>query len=333
MVEVILYTRDDCHLCEDIEKELSKLKSEVPHDLLLVDVDTSPELRKKYGSRVPVVEVGPYRLEAPIDPQDLKISLMAAQHGEDQNTAIDQAIVDGSLKISLPWTVSDRLSFWLSRNYLALFNVFVLIYLSLPIFAPMLMKVGIEQPASWIYRVYGAVCHQLAFRSWFLFGEQAAYPREAASIEGLLAYGESTGMNEADLWGARRYLGDEIVGYKIGLCQRDVAIYGGILLFGMIFGLTGRKIKAIPWYVWIIFGIIPIGLDGFSQLISQPPLNLLPYRESTPLLRTITGFLFGFMTAWFGYPLVEQSMQDTKEYLKSKLARIREQRKSVISGN
>lgn len=329
MVEVILYTRDDCHLCEDVEQELSKLKSEIPHNLSLINVDTSPELRNTYGLKVPVVEIGPYRLEAPIDPKDLKISLMAAQHGEDQNAVIDQAIVDGNLSINLPWTFGDRFSYWLSRNYLAVFNIFVLIYLSLPILAPIFMKVGFERPASWIYRVYGAVCHQLAFRSWFLFGEQAAYPREAANIEELLTYGESTGMDETDLWGARRYVGDDAIGYKTGLCQRDIGIYGGILLFGLVFGLTGRKIKAIPWYLWIIFGILPIGLDGVSQLISQPPLSMLPYRESTPLLRSITGLLFGFITAWFGYPLVEQSMQDTKEYLMGKLERIRKQ--SVIS--
>lgn len=332
MVEVILYTRDDCHLCEDVEKELNKLQSEIPHKLSLINVDTSPELRNKFGSKIPVVDIGPYRLETPIDPQDLKISLMAAQHGEDQNVAIDRALEDGTLDIRLPWTLGDRFSYWLSRNYLAMFNIFVLIYLSLPILAPVFMKVGFERPASWIYRVYGVVCHQLAFRSWFIFGDQTAYPREAANIEVLHTYEDSTGMDEADLWGARRYVGDEFIGYKTGLCQRDIGIYGGILLFGLVFGLTGRKVKSIPWYVWIIFGIIPIGVDGLSQLISQPPLSLLPYRESTPLLRSITGFLFGFMTAWFGYPLVEQSMSDTKEYLKSKLDRMKKQRAGFTSG-
>jgi hypothetical protein len=48
---------------------------------------------------------------------------------------------------------------------------------------------------------------------------------------------------------------------------------------------------------------------------------LIPYRESTPLLRTITGFLFGFLTAWFGYPYVEESMSENRKYLESKLDR------------
>jgi uncharacterized membrane protein len=83
--------------------------------------------------------------------------------------------------------------------------------------------------------------------------------------------------------------------------------------------------KSLPWYLWIIFGILPIAMDGLSQLLSQPPLNvfissdLLAYRESTPFLRSLTGFLFGFTTAWFGYPLVEETMADTRRYIKDKI--------------
>ena len=60
-------------------------------------------------------------------------------------------------------------------------------------------------------------------------------------------------------------------------------------------------------------------MDGFSQLISQLPYNLLPFRESTPFLRTLTGVLFGFSTAWFGYPYVEESMKESTQYLQRKL--------------
>jgi uncharacterized membrane protein len=69
---------------------------------------------------------------------------------------------------------------------------------------------------------------------------------------------------------------------------------------------------------WILIGIVPIGLDGFSQLFSQPTLNLIPLRESTPLLRVLTGFLFGSVTAWFGYPYVEESMIENRKFLDGK---------------
>jgi uncharacterized membrane protein len=294
---------------------------QIPHQLSKVNIDEVPELKKKFGLVIPVVEVGPYQLKSPIDPKDLEITLRAAQHRENQNAEIDQAIQDGTLKLAVSWTSSDRFSYWLSKHYLALFNLFVLTYLSLPILAPMLMKVGIEQPASWIYRAYGLVCHQLAFRSWFIFGEQSAYPREVAGVKGLMTYSEATGLDESDLWTAREYVGNDLIGYKIALCERDVAIYGGILTFGLVFGILRRRIIALPWFIWIILGILPIGIDGLSQLVSQPPMSWLPFRESTPQLRLITGFLFGFMTAWFSYPLVEQSMIDTRAYLTEKLKR------------
>jgi uncharacterized membrane protein len=111
----------------------------------------------------------------------------------------------------------------------------------------------------------------------------------------------------------------------VALCERDIAIYGGILLFGLAFSLTGRRIKHLPWYFWLLFGILPIAIDGFSQLLSQPPLGFFPYRESTPLLRSITGFLFGFTTAWFGFPIVEESMVDVRRYYGQKMAKAKAQ--------
>jgi uncharacterized membrane protein len=76
-----------------------------------------------------------------------------------------------------------------------------------------------------------------------------------------------------------------------------------------------------------LIGIGPIGLDGFSQLFSQfdwPFLaSILPYRESTPFLRVLTGALFGFFTAWFAYPGIEESMQETRQFFVKKFAQVK----------
>ncbi len=93
----------------------------------------------------------------------------------------------------------------------------------------------------------------------------------------------------------------------------------GILIFGIFFAILGRKIRSIHWAIWLLIGIVPIAVDGVSQLLSQPPLSLIPFRESTPLFRSVTGFLFGFLTAWFGYPYVEESMAENRKYLDGKL--------------
>ena len=323
MIEVILFSREDCHLCEQAKTELDALQTEIPHHLTIIDVDSDPKLQKQYGFNVPVVSAGPYHVSAPITRQDLIITLKAAQQRENQITQVDGSIENKKQLVKLTWTKSDQFSAWISKHYLAVFNIFVGFYLGIAFLAPVLMKVGATTPATLIYRAYGAMCHQLAFRSWFLFGEQPAYPRSTARIEGLITYDQATGMDENDLWAARRFTGNDIVGYKVSLCERDVAIYSGMLLFGLIFGVTRRRLHALHWVIWLAIGIVPIGLDGMSQLISQLPIiNVIAFRESTPFLRTLTGGLFGVMTAWFGYPLVEESMRDTRFYLESKLKRI-----------
>jgi uncharacterized membrane protein len=320
---VKLYNRVDCQLCEEAISLLNEIQSEVPHQLEIIDVDQSNDLKKQYGEYVPVVEVGPYKLKAPFDRKELLITLNAAQRGIQQNKAIDNLIADAAIQQSPTWTKADGISYWLSKNYLILINIFVLIYVGGAFLAPVFMEQGVEGPANALYKVYSAVCHQLAFRSWFLFGEQLAYPREVARVTGLATYEQATGMNSLDFVAARNFLGNEIVGYKIALCQRDVAIYLSILLFGIVYSLSKRRLPALPAGIWLLMAIAPIGLDGFSQLISQLPFNLLPYRESTPLLRTVTGFLFGFGTAWFGIPMVEATMVETRNFYTIKLRRLR----------
>jgi uncharacterized membrane protein len=331
MIEVILYSREDCHLCEQAKAELDALQAEIPHLLTVIDIDSDPKLQKQYGFNVPVVSAGPYHVNAPITRQDLIITLRAAQQRELQITRVGESLEKKNQSIQVTWTGSDQFSTWISKHYLAVFNVFIAAYLGMAFFAPVLMKIGATTPATWIYRAYGVMCHELAFRSWFLFGEQYAYPRSSAGVERLVPYSEATGLDENDLWDARRYIGDDIIGFKVALCQRDVAIYASILLFGLLFSLTRRRLHPLHWAIWLVIGILPIAIDGLSQLISQLPIfNLVAFRESTPFLRTLTGFLFGFMTAWFGYPLVEESMRDTRKYLESKQKRIQDQKSETV---
>jgi uncharacterized membrane protein len=327
MITVTLFSRTDCHLCEQAEVDLRQLQSELPHKLVVIDVDSDVDLRRAYGFEVPVVEVGPYKLRAPFDQQELRITLMAAQDRKEQLESLGDPTYKVLVERGQTWTRADGMAYWLSNHYLALFNVFVLVYLGLPLLAPVLVKAGMDLPASFIYRLYSTMCHQWSFRSFFFFGEQAVYPRAQAGVEGVLTFNQATGMGEGnsaeELITARQFIGNETVGYKVALCERDISIWVGILLFGVAYSLTGRRLPALPWYFWILLGMVPIGFDGVSQLLSQPPFNFYAYRESTPLLRTLTGGLFGFTTAWFGYPLTEEAMADTRRIMASKLLRLK----------
>ncbi len=67
-MELTLYTRADCHLCEEAKATLQPLLAEFGISLREVDVDTDPELRTRFGEEVPVLllngrKVAKYRVD------------------------------------------------------------------------------------------------------------------------------------------------------------------------------------------------------------------------------------------------------------------------------
>lgn len=313
MTQVILYTRDGCGLCEEVKSMLMEIQSDLPHELREVDIESEPDLLKRYAESIPVLKIGPYTLEAPIERVDIEVALRAAADSVSKIPQTDANIPRGRA-VGL-----NRGLLFFARHWLAIFNLIVFVYVSLPFAAPALMKVGADRPARVIYTVYKPLCHQLAYRSWFIFGDQAAYPLERTDLAGT-TYEQLTGNSAEDLLAGRNYLGDEGSGYKVALCQRDVAIYGGILMSGLLFGLLRKRLKPLPIIAWAIFGILPLAIDGGSQLLGFIPLIDFPVRESTPFLRSLTGLLFGVMNVWLAYPYVEETMQETRMAITDKLA-------------
>lgn len=235
----------------------------------------------------------------------------------------------------------------LTRNWLRIAMVVVGLYATLPIVAPTLMKIGATGAANALYTVYSPMCHQFAFRSIFLFGEQAFYPREISDSE-LGSYEDY--INEIDdfyegyeatipgfappdpddtttlsrsFWEpARFFMGNEQMGYKTAICARDVAIYLAVFAGVLIYSIprVRRRLRPLPFWMYILIGIGPIALDGGSQLLSYEPWNLWAIRETEPFFRVATGATFGLMTAWLGLPYVNMSMRDTRRAIEHKLA-------------
>ncbi|MBP6473276.1 MAG: DUF2085 domain-containing protein [Chloroflexi bacterium] len=241
----------------------------------------------------------------------------------------------------------DKFIYKFSRHWLAFFNILIAIYVGLPMLAPVLMEAGLTRPAGAIYTLYSPMCHQMASRSFFLFGDQPAYPRAIAGTDltPIEAYmptlpefaGASTDPSQwmTFLLAARRFTGNEQMGYKMALCERDIGIYSFVLLGGLLYGLLRKRyhIKALPLWAFLIVGMGPIALDGFSQLFSQygtasPALSffntIFPLRESTPFMRSLTGAIFGLSLVWLAYPHVDEGMKITAADLEAKLTRIGE---------
>ena len=336
MIRATLYYLDGVGAVDQTRKALASIQEEIPHELLEIDVSRDGALEQEYGSRVPVVEVGAYTLNAPFAEIDLRVVLGAARDAADRPDGDSaEGLSDppsSSAEDGQTWGIRmNRGVRFFSRRWLAAFSLVVFVYAGLPFMAPTLMKVGATGPARVIYTLYSPFCHQFAFRSFFLFGPQAAYPRELAGTD-LVSYGEATGLDEGDVIAARRYVGDEAVGYKTALCERDIGIYVGIFIAGLVYGFVrnGRGVKPLPLKFWFLLGIVPIALDGGTQLISQLGVFPFPARESTPFLRTATGLLFGAMNVWMAYPHVDQAMKDTHATTATKIA-VAEQRSEQVS--
>ena len=147
----------------------------------------------------------------------------------------------------------DKIIYGIARHWLAVFNIGVGIYVLLPmIVAPTFMQIGATGPAKAIYTLYGPMCHQMASRSFFLYGEQYAYPRELAGTEltPIEAYMPEipefvSASTDPAQWTtflipARKFLGNAQMGYKMALCERDIAIYGAIFIFGLLYALLRK---------------------------------------------------------------------------------------------
>lgn len=222
----------------------------------------------------------------------------------------------------------------LARNWYRIFVVLLAIFVSLPFVAPLMMEAGLTGPAGVIYTMYSPFCHQFAFRSFFIGGDQIAYPRANAGSDlkpfeeyarGLpqFAHVDLDDFQVDLILAARSFRGNNQMGYKVTLCERDILIYLALLTGALIYGIpvVRRRLRPVPIYIYVILGLGPIGLDGFSQLFGYPPFDLWPARETLPIFRVVTGLLFGLMNAWLAFPYLEAAMLETRQEIEAKLHR------------
>ena len=192
---------------------------------------------------------------------------------------------------------ADDLVEFISYHWLTMVNLAIVSYLSLVFTAPLLMHLGLVAPARVIYTVFSVFCHQLPERSFFLFGTQASY-----SIENLDAVGLPASL---DLLARRAFIGNDLLGYKVAVCQRDLALFGAMLVAGIIYRELSRRWRWIRLPVKSLLVLwSPLAIDGLTQLLGL--------RESTWQLRLLTGTLASCGSAWVAYPLIDIGMIDIR---------------------
>ncbi len=70
VLELTLYGRTYCHLCDDMKVALEPFRRDFPFVLHEVDVDSEPALEDRFGELVPVLMTGSPHT-APADAQEL----------------------------------------------------------------------------------------------------------------------------------------------------------------------------------------------------------------------------------------------------------------------
>jgi uncharacterized membrane protein len=155
------------------------------------------------------------------------------------------------------------------------------------------------------------VCARFVGRHWLaLMNSLLIVFLGGAFLAPVLAY---FGENGAASWLINTYHGvcDQIpshsyylFGHQVCLCERCLAIYTTLLLGSLTLAIIPRvrgHIRPLDWKLWLLL-ILPMALDGGTQLLG--------WRESDVILRTITGFLFGLGAAWFILPRFEEIARD-----------------------
>jgi uncharacterized membrane protein len=222
---------------------------------------------------------------------------------------------------------------WLAHHWLLAVNLAMGLFIGGTLLPPLLMHLDLEGPARIFYALYGLNCHQLPERSYFLFGPHGVDTYSRAQV---IAWGADPGH-------LRRFVGNAQVGFKLGMAERNTAIYTTFFLAGLGYGLLQKRIRGLTGLAFLLL-ILPMALDGGSHLVSE--VTGLAFRETNAwlatwtggtlppsfyagttlgsfnwLLRTVTGALFAAACVWFAYPYLEQGFADVSREATARLAR------------
>ena len=232
----------------------------------------------------------------------------------------------------------DRATLYVSRNWLVVFLVFYGVWVLAPLTAPLLMQLGATGPASAVYLIYSLFCHQLPERSFFFFGPKPMYS--------LQEIGAVWPTDNAII--LRQFVGNAQMGWKMAWSDRMISVYGGVWLAGIVYALSRRRLH-ISLLVWVLIGVLPLGLDGVSHMVNDVVAGTsgLGFRDTNEWLqaltanafpasfyagdqlgsfnswaRWITGILFSVTTVFALFPIINGSMHETSKDAERQMARL-----------
>ncbi len=97
-----------------------------------------------------------------------------------------------------------------------------------------------------------------------------------------------------------------IFGHQIAYCQRDLAIYTGVFVLGLVYAMVRHSLGPLSLRGAFLL-TLPMAADGMTQLVGL--------RESTWQLRVVTGVFFALAIVWFIYPRLELGFAEIRAVL------------------
>ncbi len=231
-----------------------------------------------------------------------------------------------------------HVTLYLIRHWLSIFIILLSLLNILPFIAPIAMHLGWTSLGNAIYTLYSTLCHQMAQRSFFLYGSQTMYNIDKLPLH-------LTGNTLTDTFILREFRGDTNLGWKVAWSDRMVAMYGGLWIASIAYGLLRQRYRLKPLAVWILLLLaLPIAIDGITHMVSDIKGLTLGFRYTNEWLagitghtltnsfyigdklgsfnswtRLISGMLFGIGIAAFVLPFFEQECRYVMSMLNRKL--------------
>jgi len=176
----------------------------------------------------------------------------------------------------------DTVGRTLARHWLLAFNLALGVWAGLPWLGPVFMHWGWAGPARAIYWLYGLFCHQMAQRSWFLFGKD--FSPTLAEINRVSGAGSTMSA-------LRHFIGNPEMGWKLAWSDRMVSFYGSWFLFGLLHAALRDRKHGLHWRTAILL-VLPMAVDGITHLVSDLWGIGSGFRDSNAWLATLTGSSF-----------------------------------------
>ena len=211
---------------------------------------------------------------------------------------------------------------WISHHWFETFLIIYGIWVWLPFLAPILMKLGLTTAGNIVYFIYSFFCHQLPERSYFFFGEKTMYSLHEIQL---------AWQDTANPMILRKFVGNEVMGWKIAWSDRMISFYTSVWLFALAWKPLRHKIKPVSWWVFALL-LVPMIVDGSTHAVSDLAGIGSGFRDTNQWLavltnhslpmefyagdalgsfnswaRLLSGLLAGLGIVWLAFPYIYQS--------------------------